>query len=729
MKRILMLCTTLVLFTGALRAQARSYEVHRRGMLHQTVYNTGELGRTYDQGTAGVVAGIPSFEWPARSATIIDSKTYTGQHNSFGGGMQFAANRRDTTARLYAYCGAISGLPVAGVYSHPLGISRTENFPILADGTVNPAFDPDEAEEKIVSKWATPLGLTVTRTSRAWSHPDYDDFIIYEVEVENTGDIDGNPNTPARVDTLREVIVSFAYGFSPGKTGYERTFNRWSGGDYQQQDTYARFDRRRWLSYATDENGKPELNPQYFTEWAQTGKNGGGLQSPQAIGFVQLYYDTSKLAHKGETIVNVQDQDTANVWDANGHLKQPWINRLETSLLTSAKYRVNMNTDLVRKNNPYRDLNIFGPDWIGRSAFNVRQSWYFGVGKMMMYGPYILLPGDKIRFAYAEVAGYGPARLEETQAGLVDEGGSCGQICGESASQKAFNPVFNYSQPIVYGLDSREFGSTYLSNYPLPEYVNSNVVTVRDVADRAIQAYTNNALVDYDSSQYWPERSPDRGVYRVPIVVPAPAFTVENTSRATNLITWGPNVETFASSRLQAPFSHYKLYRADHPLGPWTLLDSIGVSDSRYFQNGTYSWTDYGTRVLESFYYSIISIDANGNTSGRTNIQLHQTQLAGTDKLETVYVVPNPFIVKSNFEGAGDSQNMIGFYNLPKKCTIKIISYSGQLVETLIHDSGNISTEYFQVTRNNQLIASGLYFFVVETPDGSRNHGKFVIIK
>jgi hypothetical protein len=49
-------------------------------------------------------------------------------------------------------------------------------------------------------------------------------------------------------------------------------------------------------------------------------------------------------------------------------------------------------------------------------------------------------------------------------------------------------------------------------------------------------------------------------------------------------------------------------------------------------------------------------------------------------------------------------------------------------VETLVHDTELYSTEYFQVTRNNQVMASGIYFYIVETPDGQRTHGKFVII-
>jgi hypothetical protein len=124
-------------------------------------------------------------------------------------------------------------------------------------------------------------------------------------------------------------------------------------------------------------------------------------------------------------------------------------------------------------------------------------------------------------------------------------------------------------------------------------------------------------------------------------------------------------------------------------------------------------------------------VDDKGNKSGLTNMTLHQSTIGATLTLENVFVAPNPFIVKSGFMGesvGGDINTQLRFYNLPRKATIRIFSYSGQLVQTIEHDADKIDHAYFQVTRNNQLIASGVYFFVVETPEGSRCHGKFVII-
>ncbi len=736
MKRVFLLVWMAVAVAELTPAQLREYAIHRRGMLHQTVYNTGELGRAYDQGAAGSARGVPSMEWPARSETIIDAVLHHGQYNSFGGGVYLAGSRSDTAARLLAWCGGVNE-PVAGRFSFPVSVRRTENYPLLGDGSLNPSFNPQEAEEIIVTKWGTSIGLTVTRTSRAWSLPDYDDLIIYEYEFEYTGNVDGNPATIETTLPLQDALFGFSYGFGPSMLGYERKFKRWNAADFQAQDQFPRFDRTRWMNYNLDRDGKPD--PLYYTEWAASGKNGGGLLSPQAVGFLPLYYDTLLLARKGETQIQVLSADST-IWDENFHVKQPFLNRQETSLLSIAKMTPYLDMAQQRKNNPYRDLAVFGPDWVGRGSYNWRQSQKFGVGHILVFGPYNLKIGDKVRFAIAEVAGYGAARREETEAGLQDEGGSCGELCTEvfTYAINAFNPVPNWWKPVTYGGGEGTadnlytHGSTYLSNFPWPQYVNSNVVTVREVADRAIQLYTGRPLLDHDSTQFWPERSPAQGVYQVPLVFPAPVIKVGNTSLAENRIEWSSEVERFTAPGLIAPFSHFEVQKATHPVGPWERLDSVAQADPRYFTGGRYELIDRATRVGEAFYYAVLSVDKQGNRSGRTNVTLHQTQLGGTEMLEEVVVVPNPFVVRSGFAGTtstgGDAGSKIGFYNLPRTCTIRIVSYSGQLVETIVHDSELYSTEYFQVTRNNQVMASGVYFFIVETPDGQRNHGKFVII-
>ena len=155
--------------------QIRDFRIHSRGTLHETIFNTGEIGRAYDGGTGGGMPGVPSFEWPGNSSVIVDNRQYVGQYNSMGSGLYLGASSSDVVARLVAFCGAAgvsSPEPVLDRYTFPLSIERIENFPILENGNVNPAYNPNEAEEIIISKWNTSTGITVTRTSRAWSLPD-----------------------------------------------------------------------------------------------------------------------------------------------------------------------------------------------------------------------------------------------------------------------------------------------------------------------------------------------------------------------------------------------------------------------------------------------------------------------------------------------------------------------------------------------------------------------------
>lgn len=56
----------LVIIPSIVYSQARAYEVHQRGMLHETIYNTGEIGRAMDGGQNGIPKGaLLSMELPS----------------------------------------------------------------------------------------------------------------------------------------------------------------------------------------------------------------------------------------------------------------------------------------------------------------------------------------------------------------------------------------------------------------------------------------------------------------------------------------------------------------------------------------------------------------------------------------------------------------------------------------------------------------------------------------
>jgi hypothetical protein len=173
--------------------------------------------------------------------------------------------------------------------------------------------------------------------------------------------------------------------------------------------------------------------------------------------------------------------------------------------------------------------------------------------------------------------------------------------------------------------------------------------------------------------------------------------------------------------------------RALDPLGPWTIIDTVDIKDIRYFKDSIYVVTDLQSDLGVDVYYVVYSVDITGRKSGFTNMTYHITQAPSAPTLDKVYVVPNPLVVTNGRTGSavgGDVSDQIGFFGLTKKCTIKIFSFSGQLVQTLEHDVDAYSeVSWFQISRNHQMVASGVYFFtVVDAATGKLAKGKFVII-
>lgn len=736
MKVPVLILLLFALPSGEALAQARDWEVHRRGMLHQSVFNTGELGRPFSAGGT-VIENRPSLEWPSNSRMILDRRNYPGQHNSFGSGVWIAATGPE--GRQYAFSGAVSNtdgeaVPVVGVFSRPVELTRTENYPVREDGSLNPAFDPDEAEEIITAVWDTPAGIRVTRTSRAWSYPGYDSFIIYEYAFANVTQ-----------DTLRDVFVTFASSFGPSMFGFQRVHGEWSEAAFRGQppaglgDTFTRYDLKRFLNYTHHRDGLPD--PDFFEEWSQPGDR-GGLDSPQAAGLMVLKYDYEHLATPEETDqVFLIPADSAGMWDENRKAKQPFLLRYENGNLYEGKIATWMDPRLRRKTGIWQseiDSTRFSEQfeselwdyWKGRTSTSTNLSWWQPVVRAYGFFPYTLPPGETLHFTVAEVVGYGPGvagdEVYTDLGGTVRAGADAGAL---------FSPVPSWYDTVSYPFAGGDgtVGSTYLQDNPLPWYVTEPVISIRDVADRAIEAYTGRPLAKYDTLQYMPETAPLTGAYNtIPIPVPAPAIRVEDTRAAANRIVWGPQVESFNAPRLRAPLSHYEVLRAPHPLGPWSVIAEVQPGDIEYFEDGEYSVLDPESNLGDEVTYAVVSVDREGGRSGMTNLTRHKTQAPAAEALGKVYVVPNPLIVTSGLSGTdagGEITDRIQFMGLPSRATIRIFSYTGQLIQTIEHVGDSFGHTWYQLSFNNQVVASGVYYFVVEDhATGETANGKFAVI-
>ena len=110
-------------------------------------------------------------------------------------------------------------------------------------------------------------------------------------------------------------------------------------------------------------------------------------------------------------------------------------------------------------------------------------------------------------------------------------------------------------------------------------------------------------------------------------------------------------------------------------------------------------------------------------------------QRAG-EEMAQIAVVPNPYVVTERWEPfspflAGRGPMVINFIHLPQKCTIRIFTVQGYLVDTIEHDSDMIDgTAVWDVlSKDNMQIAPGNYIYHVDAPDVGQKIGRFMVIK
>ena len=141
----------------------------------------------------------------------------------------------------------------------------------------------------------------------------------------------------------------------------------------------------------------------------------------------------------------------------------------------------------------------------------------------------------------------------------------------------------------------------------------------------------------------------------------------------------------------------------------------------------------------------------SGKDGNRITIFAGPSSVSDMDK---IYVVPNPYLGQSKFDGRrdkdenGDRSKRIWFVNLPEKCTIKIYTLAGDLVDEIEHN-GLSSVDVINpskasptgiaqsgiepwdlLSKYDQIIASGVYLYSVEDhATGDVKVDKLVLIK
>ncbi len=187
----------------------------------------------------------------------------------------------------------------------------------------------------------------------------------------------------------------------------------------------------------------------------------------------------------------------------------------------------------------------------------------------------------------------------------------------------------------------------------------------------------------------------------------------------------------------------------------WTedeLVDDYGIPLPKYYE---YEYVVEDLLSTVPYYVSVTAFDFGSPRAGlpaletdpTNSLQIEYAQVPA-DTVEAmqldVYVYPNPYRIDADYRGLGfegrtdldrpdDRVRAIHFANLPHKCRISIFSLDGDLIKEIEHDKapgdpGSSHEEWDLITRNTQAIASGLYYYVVESDDRTQI-GKFAVIR
>jgi hypothetical protein len=97
--------------------------------------------------------------------------------------------------------------------------------------------------------------------------------------------------------------------------------------------------------------------------------------------------------------------------------------------------------------------------------------------------------------------------------------------------------------------------------------------------------------------------------------------------------------------------------------------------------------------------------------------------------LDKVHTVPDPYYVTNAME-LNTNAKVLKFVNLPAKCVIRVYSLSGVLLRLLTHNdpTGGGEESWDLLSRTGRVVASGVYLYHVETPDGRQKIGRLTVV-
>ena len=532
---------------------------------------------------------------------------------------------------------------------------------------VDEQLDTLRADRMIINEGNTYIGATVRRRLMAFTHQDHDNYFIYEYVIKNTGIVDNTGTIETK--TLTGVVLHFSYRYAFGNESFRRG---WYPSNHID-----------WGRNAVNQVIGSNPNAPGFDLRAQYSWYGRDSHSPipDDLGLPYSQGDGHLAAvHFVGTVTLHADKS------ATDHADDPFQPSTTMYIGNDTGPQTNNQFDPVQMARKYSVMTAghatpTHADAVGAGYADQWGSDAGGYAQGKGFGPYTLAPGDSVRIVIAEAV----AGLSRLQAYAV--------------------------------------GASWLANQPPFTLPNGTTTTDRNAyKDAWVMTGVDSLLQTFRRA-----RSNFNSGFQIAQPPPAPdKFQV---------VSGGDRIRLSWSSVTWPNLAGYDVYRA------------VGQPDTFYTKVATCapavtSFDDTTPQRSLNYYYYIVSRD-DGSTNGGvpltsskfltvTNAPAFLRRPAQQSTMDSIRVVPNPYnraAALANMYFGSTAPDRIAFYGLPPICTIKIFTERGDLVNTLEHTDGSGDQLWDQTTSSRQIIVSGLYIAVIQTPDGASAVRKFIVIR
>ena len=540
-------------------------------------------------------------------------------------------------------------------------------------------------DKEIYNEVNTMIGATVKRRIYQFSQEFHDNYIVQEVTIINTGNVDEDAEIELPNTTLEDLYLYYFYRWAVSRNTRYVIGNATGWGINTMLDVrgdglgsqYGTDNEDLRASYAWhgkypaftayDNIGAPIWTPTTAGGLLTLADTVGRLGSAQFIGVVTLHADTEA----GNTADDISQPSTTSYEGSDASFTS------RNDPFNPAK--MDEEYALMEKGNYVRHAYVVEPQGnFTQPTGNPALSSPGGFSAATGYGPYTLAPGDSIKIVWAEAAS---------------------------------------------GLDwehSVDIGRQYKDGVIDSKTKNEFVLTGRDSLFQTMR----RALANYNEGNG----------FQIPENPWPPSIFEINGLGDRIELKWQYNDEG-------PSISGFDIFRAREQYDSTYYLIYTASPDERIFKDTT------AIRGISYFYYiSAIGLASDNNgggltpagvplRSGRFYTQSYEpTKLKrkpGEDVTE-FRIVPNPFIRSAAKELTfGESErNAIAFYNIPGDCKIQVFSEMGELIWEVHHNDGSGDEFWYQTTSSNQRVVSGVYIAVVkDNATGVTSIQKFAIIQ